>query len=501
MQKVKTISFWKKIIILILIISLIPILGLSFFNHSSADDYSYGCLARYAWVDSHNLLNVLKAVGEKIHSVYFEWQGSYAGVALFALQPAVFGEQFYVLVTYIIILAFLFSTFYFFRKLTGDVLGGDRRIADIVAGIAAILSIQMLPSPVEGLFWWNGASYYVIFYSLMLLQTANMCVVVCRDKCTIKQLVGLLCLAVLIAGGNYVSALLTMELTVLLTICSFCKRKKVTGKLLAVFGVTLAGFLVNCLAPGNAVRQASFEAWSPVRAILYSFHEAYRYMVEWSGPLLLLGLVFLMPFLWRLPIKKIGKGVLFYPLIIGIGVCLFASSFTPTLYAYGAAGAGRIQNIRYFLWIVFCILAEFSVICWIKQMIDTCEERTGTFDRLMRNIYTKYAIGFFALILFCGVFFAANLIITDDGQNMTSILAAKSLLSGEARQYDREMKERIELLLGEENKVTLAPLSAQPELLLWEDIKEEPSDWVNTVVAKFYRKDEVVLQKKETERE
>lgn len=496
MEKLKTVSFWRKTIILILIISLIPIFVIAFYNHSSADDYSYGCLARYAWTDSHNILNVLKAVGEKVCSVYFEWQGSYAAVALFALQPAVFGEQFYVVVTYIIMGFFLFGTFYFFRKLINVVTEGENEIADIAASIAALLSIQFLPSPVEGLFWWNGASYYVIFYALMLIQIANMGAVISSDQCSKRQFVGLLIMAVLISGGNYISALLTMELTILLVGCSFYKKNKVTGKLMVVFGVTLAGFLVNCLAPGNAVRQASFEAWSPVRAILYSFHEAYIYMVEWTSPLLIIGIIFLIPFLWRLPTKNVRKAPIFYLLFIAIGFCLFASSFTPTLYTYGSVGAGRIQNIRYFLWIVFSILTEFVMVSCIKQIILNCEETAST-ESLLRNIYSRYAIGFFALLLFCGLFFAANLVITDDGQDMVCISAAKSLLSGEAKQYDHEMKERVAVLQGEEKTVTLSPLSCYPELLFWEDIKEDPEEWVNGVVAKFYRKDEVWLQKVE----
>ena len=494
MQKIKTTEFWRKLIILVLGVSLIPILGIAFYNHSSADDYSFGCLTRYAWVDTQSIWEVLRTVGEKVHSVYFEWQGSYAAVALFALQPAVFGEKLYVLVTYVIMGIFLFGTFHFFRKIVGLMIKDNTQIADIIAGVVAILSIQLLPSPVEGFFWWNGASYYVIFYSLMLIQLADLAVIIYQDKCSKRQFALLLIMAVLIAGGNYISALLTMELTAFFSVYSFFKKKKITGKMFVVLSVTLVGFLTNCLAPGNAVRQSAFEAWSPIRAILYSFHEAYNYMIEWTSPLLIVGMIFLIPFLWYLPIKNIMKGYLSYMLLMGMGFAVFASSFTPTLYAYGEVGAGRVQNIRYFLWILFSVLVEIIVICCIKNMIINCEGKIDGVENILRNMYLRYAIPFFVTILTCSLFFVANSVLADDVRDMVSISAVKSLLSGEAKQYDREMNERIETLLGEEKSVVLSPLSCHPELLFWEDIKEDSAEWINGAVARFYGKDEVSLQ-------
>ena len=493
MHRIKTVKFWRIIILAVLIISLIPVLGIAFYNHSSADDYSYGALARYAWVDTHNLIKVFLAVGEKVKTIYFEWQGSYAAIALFALHPAVFGEGLYPLTTFLMMGLFLFGMFYFFRRIVKTVCGNDMQIADIIAGVAALLSIQLLPSPVEGFFWWNGAAYYVFFYSLMLIQSANLISAIWKDECKARQMAGFLILAAFISGGNYISALLTAELTVLALLYALYKKKKVSLKLFLVLLVTMVCFLINCLAPGNSVRQAAFESWTPIRAVLYSYHEAYNHMVEWTSPLLCVGMVFLFPFLWRLPVNGTFKSR-FFALAIGIEFSLFASSFTPTLYAYGSVGAGRIQNIRYFLWVLMCIVMEFTVICFVKSMIKSCVEEQGAFLELLKKIYAKYALFFFITVVFCTAFFAGNSMLADDVRDLTSILAAKSMLSGEAKQYDREAKERMTLLLSEESIVELKPYSKHPELLFWEDIKEDSADWVNCAVANFYRKEEVRLQ-------
>lgn len=484
-------------LLILLGICLLPILRLALYNHSSADDYSYGCMARWAWVDTHNLLSVFGAVCQKVRDVYFSWQGSYSAIALFALQPSVFGEGWYKLTTYLVLGFFLFATFHFCRR-TAIALGGSKRTGDIVACVMAILCIELLPSPVEGLYWWNGATYYVIFYALFLIQASELFLMTAKERCSIGKIIVLCVLGAVIAGGNYISALLLMEVTALCLIYCVWKKKKAAGGLMCVFGVTLMGFLVNCLAPGNAVRQATFEAWSPVRAVLYSYHEAYTQMVAWSSPLVMLGQVFLLPFLWRLSVlgekgkSKIGE----YLVFAGIAFSLFASSFTPTLYAYGSVGAGRIQNIRYFFWILVSIALELTLIGLVKEMTAEllAPEKRDRIDELPKQMYSRYAGLFFAGILFLGAFFAGNTILADDTRDLVSVTALKSLYSGEARQYDGEARARASQLLSQERNPVLEPYSCKPELLFWEDIKTDPEDWVNVAVARFYRKETVQIR-------
>ena len=497
MQKIKTEKFWHIMLLILLGICLLPILRLALYNHSSADDYSYGCMARWAWVDTHNLLSVFGAVLQKVRDIYFSWQGSYSAIALFALQPSVFGEGWYKLTTYLVLGVFLFATFHFCRR-TATVLGGSKRTGDIVACVMVILCIELLPSPVEGLYWWNGATYYVVFYALFLIQASELFLMAAKENCSAGKTIGLCVLGAVISGGNYISALLLMEVTALCLVYCVWKKKKATGKLMCVFIVTLICFLVNCLAPGNAVRQATFEAWSPVRAVLYSYHEAYTQMVAWTSPLVMLGQVFLLPFLWRLSAlgEKKRSGIWGYPAFAGIVFSLFASSFTPTLYTYGSVGAGRIQNIRYFFWILVCMVMELTAIGLVKEMMAglLAPEKRDRIDDFPEQMYGRYAGLFFAAILFLGAFFAGNTVLADDTRDLVSVTAFKSLYSGEARQYDKEAQARTYLLLSQESNPVLEPYSCKPELLFWEDIKADPGDWVNVAVARFYRKETVQIR-------
>ena len=171
MRKIIRIRTWRKLVLAVLILSMIPILAISFYNHSSADDYAYGILTRHAWMQTHNLIALFAAVGKQVQTTYLTWQGTYAAVTLFSLQPAVFGEHWYFLVTWVLAGMFIFGNFYFFRVIFGRI-GGRKDIADIIAGVVILLSMQTLPHALQSFYWWNGGSYYTLFYSLMLIQSA-----------------------------------------------------------------------------------------------------------------------------------------------------------------------------------------------------------------------------------------------------------------------------------------------------------------------------------------
>ena len=482
---IKKETFWRWLLIAALIICVIPLLWIAVYNHSSADDYSYGCLARWAWTDTHNLFRVFAAAGEKIKNTYLNWQGSYSAVALFALQPSVWGEEFYGCTTVIVLGLLLFGTLFFCRRMV-TILGGKRITGDLIALVLTLLSIELLPSPVAGFFWWNGSVYYVVFYALFLIETSLLMEVVQKDQCRAGKLAVLCILGAFLAGGNYITALLAMETGFLLLLGAVLRKRKAVWKIGIVYLLTVTGFLVNCLAPGNAVRQSAFESWSPVRAVLYSYHEAYNYMIEWSQPLVLLGLVFLIPFVWKLPslLPTHKKSMWGYLIALAVQYSLFASTFAPTLYAYGAVGAGRIQNVRFFFWLLSCVIMEYIVICMIRQALPEASEAVGG----------EYAGIFFGCILALGAFFAGNTLLADDTRDLVSVTAVKSLISGEAKTYDMEMKQRQQAYLSDTAQVQVSPLTAKPELLFWEDITDNPDEWINQVVARFYRKDEVYLE-------
>lgn len=67
-------------------ISLLPILYLCRYVHATGDDYGYGTLTHAAWLDTHSLIEVLKAAVETVKDYYGAWQGTWWSV--FFIQPA-----------------------------------------------------------------------------------------------------------------------------------------------------------------------------------------------------------------------------------------------------------------------------------------------------------------------------------------------------------------------------------------------------------------------------
>ncbi len=95
-------------------------------------------------------------------------------------------------------------------------------------------------------------------------------------------------------------------------------------------------------------------------------------------------------------------------------------------------------------------------------------------------------------VLFCYVLPREN------RERLTSLCAARSLLIGEAQQYDAEMRERLALLEdpaldGED--VTVPAFTVRPYLLFLYglELTEDPSYWINETVAEYYDKGSVTL--------
>lgn len=235
------------LVLIILIVSLIPLLWIALYNHSSADDYTYGYLTRDAWNETHNFLAVLWAGLKMVKLEYFAYQGTYTQLVLASLQPAIYGEQFYFIGTFILLGSLIFSTFFFCRFLIGEIFH-NRKIADIVAGGILLVSIQLIPFPCEAFYWWNGAVYYIFFHSLLLIQCALFLQMLHRGHCTVTGWILCALLSVLLGGGNYISGLLAAEMCVLFSALSLAK-KRCRKELLSTSLLYLVCFAISVMAP------------------------------------------------------------------------------------------------------------------------------------------------------------------------------------------------------------------------------------------------------------
>lgn len=459
------------------IISFVPCVIIALYNHPSLDDFSFGVLPRLARMNGGSAMDIIAAAAKQVGISYETWQGTFCGIFLMALQPAVFGEQFYFIGALVVYFILIGSTIYAVRTFFYRSLNNCGQA--IVCIIIIALSIHFLPSPVEAFYWYNSAMYYTGFYSLSLVL---LCFSYKHMKADGNSIAGSALLVIgsfCIGGGNYVTALLYTELMLCLCIYSFYKKSafRVT-MLLAVISVA-AGLAISALAPGNAVRAEFFNGWPFVQAIIQAFKNGIIYIVEYSTkPPVILCIASLYPFLARA--AGVSKISFKYPVIVlGISFCIFCSQYAPTLYGTGGMGGGRVQNIRFFSYIWYMIFNIYYVTGWYAKKREAVSNREA-------GGKTGFKFSIAAIIL------ALITLPLTGWANVTGISAARSLLSGQASAYHLEQLSREEMLRSDNMKIELPRLSSKPYVLFFADVSKDEDG--NRGICEFYGKESVVLR-------
>ena len=472
---------WLKLICAILLVFLIaevlPILSLSFYAHTALDDFSFG---QHNAVALRNHTSLLRSVLQTAKGYYGGWQGTFSAVALMSLVPSLFGEQFYFLTAFVMLGMLMFSTCKLSRTLAVRVLHAPAAAGWALSLTLLILSISLLPSPYEAFYWWNGAMFYTFFYGLMLLLLDQLLLMYLSvdQKAMAGHFVGAAALCVMVGGGNYVSALLAVELCALWLIPVFRKRKHLRIPAVILFIVLTACFACSVLAPGNAVRQATETGgYPPIEAILQAVLQAGEDFSAFFDPticlFLLLGvLVFLrlMPeisFDFRRPLA-----------VQLLAFLIYASQHTPHLYAIGTSGPGRMQNIFFFshLWLLF-----FSVFYWTGYIAKR-------FSLNLRGRVLRVPALILSMLLICVATMQCI------HHETAPAMALQTITDGSARAFDREMDRRTELYTDPAvQDVYLTPLQSKPEMLIEWDADPDSNSWINTAISNFYEKNSVLL--------
>lgn len=479
--------------------SIMPLLYLSRYNQSWADDYSYGFLAYTAWNQTHSLWQVIVAAFEQVKSSYLLWQGTYSGIFLMAIQPGIFGDEYYIITTFLMLFLLSTSVLYFFKKILIDCLKGDKPIWLITSLTTLLLVIQLMPDPVQAFYWYNGSLYYLGFFSFLLFMLGDYIKLLQDTQLNhiskLRFILSTSILGAIIGGGNYVGSLIAVEICVLTVLAAICCGLKTAKRLFPSITLLIIGFCFSMAAPGNAVRSATFPEKKDVfESIHYSFRLGIEYINEWINLYLILALLFLIPFLWEVVHRK-DKMQKFYrfPWLIAIlSFCLFASSFTPTLYSTGGLGqnpesAGRVQNIRYLLFVLLIIINLIYTLGWLKGRVRE-SEKSLDFSAKDRLFYNGFIIAGIGVLLLCPKTF----------NDLTSVSAVYSYYTGELQDYAQEAAARKKLLESNENIVTLNPYQARPRLLYYyNDIQTNEYDWKNEIIAAWYGKEKVYLSQEQ----
>ena len=467
----KTIK-WLGLIALAALI--VPMLLMAFYATPAADDFSFGAPAHRAWVESGSFLAALGAALTKVKESFFGWQGTYSAIFLMAMQPAVFSEGLYWMTAFIMLGALILGTFLFCRAFFSRLLGLNKHFADIISIILLLLSTQLLPSPVQAFYWFNGSVYYVFYHGLMLCAIAiGIRFVVQGGK---GRLLSLCLICIVLGGGNYVTALTSCIIWFFAEAFLYISRGS-WKKLLAPGLLLVAGFALSMLAPGNAVRQESqwFANYSAVESVLLSFRNCIEYTGRWLSLPVLGGLGFVAIVSYG-AFEESGFSFRFPGLVTAFSYCLVSAMFCPPIYAMGNIGEERILNIIFFTWL---LAMAVNVVYWLGWLRRRRESRFA-------------APKLFALVLACALLCLGFALPLSSGQSYTSLLALSSLRSGEAKAWHDCFMRRLEVLNDVSVKdARIEPYPCQPYLLFYSDIVDDPEAWENVDMANFYGKDSI----------
>lgn len=480
------------VIVILLIIICIPLFAVARYNYMSADDFGYGYITHLAIVDGQPW-KIFGLAAQQAAVTYQIWQGSFSAIFLFALHPGIWGEEYYRLGIYII-LAFLTTTqFACFFRLQGKELEPVEIIR--LVSLCTLLYLPQIfyaPYPVECFYWFNGSLYYTIFYSLQILLFSETLVLLhLPERLKGKHYIfwgWMLCLAVIIGGGNLATALSTSLALCLLCIGLFVKKHPRRFHIYAVTAFLLAAFVANIIAPGNAIRgqDPGYHPMSPVHTVLLAIWHCMTNIYSWTRPQMCLILLIAGPLLWNAAgVIRRNRGFSFrFPLIASILFFgIYAAQLAPITYMEGTFGPPRMGDMMWFSYVFLMFVVEGYWLGWFQ-----CRFMEGKhLKKGILSVTSWYGL----LQLVCLAVWCISVLSTNVKMSGT-YKAWAAVRSGDAQKYAAENEERLKILLDPSiTDVCFQKIEHRVEPIFFVDIGENSEAFENIAMAKFYRKNKV----------
>ena len=476
---------------------IVPLLYVGRYNHAVSDDYWFAVHVHWAWMNTHNLLEALAAAARESAWFYQNWQGTYSSVFFMALSPFAFGEQYACAVPYFMVGMTCISTILLLHAALKRWLGLNTYAFVSAAMAACIMQCAFMYTPASGLYWWNAAAHYVFMQGFWNFMTAFALLGFERMYCGRSrgilgwEIAACTVAAFLAAGANFSTALLTAETLALFMIFAalLCCRqnKKCYLWFIVPFLAGEAGFLVNVLAPGNAVRQSNFQKGGIIASIGNSFSYSFSQMILWINIWVIVILVLLLPVLLKAAANS--KFSFRYPLpVTAMIYCFYASMFTPGFYALGTEPLSRNQNICKMFLLMFLVLLEAYWCGWLTHRVKAVKVIVPVHGK---NVLIWTAV--LSLALLTGIVCFNKLDIIAKQANFVNFGAWLTSTNGTGQVYRNEYLQRLQLYKNNEKVVYVQPYKARPYPLWVNSDTEEAgeSGKISSSVSFWYGKDAI----------
>lgn len=468
------------LLLAVLVISLLPVMYLGRYNHPTGDDYYYTAQTHEVWVDTGSVAAAMAEAARGVRKDYQTWQGTYSAMFFMRLAPNVFSETAYQYVTAVLLLLLAGSIFFLLRPLICKGLQASGYWWVILSSLLSLVCIQTVPSQGETFFWYNGSMYYTGYFAVTLFFFGLVIRYLIKPRWYFIP--GLLLLAILLAGGNYVSLLPAILLLAGLALVLLYRHKYQNFWVIAgITAVFLLGLGISMLAPGNAVRQENLWKIPAWKAVLKSLLQGVRYLRAWLGSWWWMAAAFVVPFFLK-SYQKISWRFRYPLLVVGLAYGIFCSMSCPTFYSMNSTGPARVVSIVYYGFILTTFFCFYYLLGYLYRKLGSVLENRAVSKRIT-VISWVMVLG---LLLYQG--WSGNIL------NCTTVKAVRELVSGEARAYGQEYQERLALLQDDAvTDVILQPFEHTPDMLYVGDLLDDPEAPENQKTAQFYGKKSVIV--------
>ncbi len=514
------------------VLTLIPIILIAPFGHATGDDLGYGAHVMQALRDGTGIAGALSNIAGEIVSKWYTWQGTWASIFLFCIEPSVFGERLYTIVPLLAVAMFCIGTGYFLYHFLTRVMRISRSAFVTIFSLLSILAIQYMPYMRGGIFWYTSVAHYLIPYCAAMVSA------VFADRFLQtgqnKYLAGMCLLMAYLGGASYPAIVLSLELTLLLILYAAADGRMSRRCLLILLplALMLAGFAVSAAAPGNKVRGGEgFGSRGAAGIVMVIVNSIKVCAVRGAGyflrarPLILLLPITLgfaaegydacgeaspaviassagsIPAAGAVP-DQLTPGVcgvkglprlrafLRHPVTVAVLCFLIAAGvYAPEVYS-AVDVSGGVPDTEYFVTLVMLVVALSYAGCALRRRADRAAHRAGSAAR-QQVAYAGFATRqhvlnmsmFFGALVLCAIF-GKHLI--GGSVDYTCYTFWKS---GQLSDYTRQMEEKLSILQNDDTGDVLVPEmnNEQGPFMCMAEIGD-PDNFNNVSSAAFYGK-------------
>ena len=503
------------------VLTLIPIILIAPFGHATGDDLGYGAHVMQALRDGTGIAGALSNIAGEIVSKWYTWQGTWASIFLFCIEPSVFGERLYAIVPLLAVAMFCIGTGYFLYHFLTRVMRISRSAFVTIFSLLSILAIQYMPYMRGGIFWYTSVAHYLIPYCAAMVSA------VFADRFLQsgqnKYLAGMCLLMAYLGGASYPAIVLSLELTLLLILYAAADGRMSRRCLLILLplALMLAGFAVSAAAPGNKVRGGEgFGSRGAAGIVMVIVNSIKVCAVRGAGyflrarPLILLLPITLgfaaegydacgeaspaviassagsVPAAGAVP-DQLTPGVcgvkglprlrafLRHPVTVAVLCFLIAAGvYAPEVYS-AVDVSGGVPDTEYFVTLVMLVVALSYAGCALRRRADRAAHRAGSATR--QHVLNMSM--FFGALVLCAIF-GKHLI--GGSVDYTCYTFWKS---GQLSDYTRQMEEKLSILQNDDTGDVLVPEmnNEQGPFMCMAEIGD-PDNFNNVSSAAFYGK-------------